>query len=91
MKKAELCSMCSFDLQVYNAIDELTKKYGLVVNGSVIPVSKGNYKIRFTAVTIEGNPNPLKKEYEAKKTSQNESYLLTFVISNSNMIPYCQK
>jgi len=37
MKKAELCSMCSFDLQVYKAIDELAKKYGLVVNGSVIP------------------------------------------------------
>jgi len=89
MKKAELFSMCSFELQVCKAIDELAKKYGLVVNDSVIADSKGNYKIRFTAVTIERNPNPLKKEYEAKKTTQNESYLLTFVISNSNMIPYC--
>ena len=58
MKKAELCSMCSFDLQVCKAIDELAKKYGLVVNGNVIPDSKGNYKIRLTAATIEGNPNP---------------------------------
>jgi len=54
MKKAELCSMCSFDLQVCKAIDELAKKYGLVVNGNVIPDSKGNYKIRLTAATIEG-------------------------------------
>jgi hypothetical protein len=54
MKKPELCSMCSFDFQVYNAIDEIAKKYGLVVNGSVIPDSKGNYRIRFTAATIEG-------------------------------------
>jgi hypothetical protein len=54
MKKAELCSMCSFDLQVFKAIYEIAKKYDLVVNGSVIPDSKGNYKIRFTAATIEG-------------------------------------
>jgi hypothetical protein len=46
--------MCSFDLQVCKAIDEQAKKYGPVVNCSVIPDSKGNYKIRFTAATIEG-------------------------------------
>lgn len=50
----DVFDVCSFDFQVCKAIDELAKKYGLVVNGSVIPDSKGNYKIRFTAATIEG-------------------------------------